>query len=86
VNSDLFEVGADGVDLMDEIFDRQNTIFTQRSFDDVVRCQGNALLVNLSVAPLVDQFPNRLEIWFTVVRKRNKSVGKQAEGVPATNP
>ncbi len=62
----LLEVGASGEDFVDKIFDRKDVDFAEGLFDDGVVGEGNALLVHLSIAPLVDQFPHRLEVGFTV--------------------
>lgn len=52
---------------MDEIFDRKNVVLAKSSFDDSVVIKGNALLVHLAVAALVDQLTDRLEIRITRV-------------------
>jgi hypothetical protein len=60
----LLEVGANSVDLMDKIFHGEDVIFTEGGLDNSVVGKRDALLVNLSVATLVDKFSNGLQVWF----------------------
>lgn len=48
----LLEVGADGVDLVDEILDTDDAVLAEVLLNDLVVGQGNALLVNLAIAAL----------------------------------
>lgn len=52
----LFEVRADRVDFMDEIFNADDAVLAQGIFNDLVVRQGDSLLVDLAVASLVDEF------------------------------
>lgn len=62
----LLEVGADGVDLVDEILHADNAELAEGLLDDRVVGQGDALLVDLAVSALVDELANRLEVGLTV--------------------
>jgi hypothetical protein len=62
----LLEVRADSVDLMDKILDGDDSILAQVLLNKLVIGQGDSLAINLSVATLVDQLTDGLEVWFTV--------------------
>jgi hypothetical protein len=62
----LLEVGADGVDLVDEILHADNAELAEGLLDDRVVGQGDALLVDLTVSALVDELTNRLQVGLTV--------------------
>ena len=62
----LLEVGSHGEDLVDEIFHAHDAVLTQARLDQSVVGQGNALLVDLAVATLVDELSHRLEIRIAV--------------------
>jgi len=66
----LLEVGADGVDLVDEILDADNAILTEVLLDDGVVGERDTLLVDLSIAALVDQLTHRLEVGVAVSNER----------------
>lgn len=51
----LLEVGADGINLVDEILHADYAVFAQVGLDELVVCQCDAGLVDLAVAALVDQ-------------------------------
>lgn len=51
----LLEIGADGVDLVNKILDADKAVLAQVILDKLVVGQGNALLVDLTVAALVDK-------------------------------
>lgn len=57
----LLEIGADGVDLMDEILDADKAILAQVILDKLVIGQGDALLVDLAIAALVDKVAHRFD-------------------------
>jgi len=59
---DLLEVGADGVDLVDEILDREDVVLAECGLDRGVVGERNALLVDLAVAALVDELADRLQV------------------------
>ncbi len=58
----LLEVRADGDDLMDQILHAHDAIFPQVVLDDLVVGEGDALLVDLAVAALVDEGADGLEV------------------------
>jgi len=58
----LLEVRAYGDDLMDQILHAHDPIFAQVVLDDLVVGEGDALLVDLAVAALVDEGADGLEV------------------------
>ena len=62
----LLEVGADGVDLVDEVLDRGDAELLEATLDDVVGGDGNALLVDLGVPALVDELTDGLQVGVAV--------------------
>ena len=62
----LLEVGADGVDLVNEILDADNAELAEVLLDQLVVGDGKALLVDLSVAALVDELTNGLQVGVAV--------------------
>ena len=62
----LLEVGPDGQNLMDKILHAHDAVFTQVLLDDLVVGEGDALLVDFSVATLVDKIADGLEGRVTV--------------------
>ena len=62
----LLEVGADGVDLVDQVLHADNAVLAEVLLNDLVVGKGNALLVDLSVATLVDELTDGLEVGVTV--------------------
>ena len=62
----LLEVGADGVDLVNEILHADNAVLAEVLLNDGVVSQGNALLVDLSVSTLVDQLLDGLQVGVAV--------------------
>lgn len=62
----LLEVGADGVDLVDQILHADNAVLAEGLLNDGVVGQGNALLVDLAVAALVDQLLDALQVGVAV--------------------
>lgn len=59
--SGLLEVGAHGVDLVDQILNADDAILAKAGFDNLVVGKSNALLVNLPVTTLVDQLADSLQ-------------------------
>lgn len=57
----LLEIGADGVDLVDKILDADKAVLAQVILDKLVVGQRNALLVDLTVAALVDKVAHRFD-------------------------
>ena len=62
----LLEVGANGVDLVDQVFHADNAVLAEVLLNDLVVGKSNALLVDLSVATLVDELTDSLEVGVTV--------------------
>lgn len=62
----LLEVGADGIDLVNEILHADDAVLAERLLNDGVVSQGSALLVDLAVTALVDKFLDSLQVGVTV--------------------
>ena len=62
----LLEVGANGVDLVHQVFHADNAVLAEVLLNDLVVGKSNALLVDLSVATLVDELTDSLEVGVTV--------------------
>lgn len=60
------EVRTDSDDLVDQIFDADDVVLTQRVLDDGVLGDRDALTVDLSVSTLVDKIGDSLEVRLTV--------------------
>ena len=58
----LLEVGAGGVDLVHEILDGEDVVLAEGLLNDGVVGEGDALLVDLAVAALVDKLTDRLQV------------------------
>ena len=58
----LLEVGADGVNFMDQIFHANDAELSERLLDDGVIGESNTLLLDLAVTTLVQQFSHGLEV------------------------
>ena len=58
----LLEVRAGSEDLVDKVLDGKDVVLAKRLLNDLVVGQGNALLVELAVAALVDQLANGLQV------------------------
>ena len=69
--TNLLKVGAGGEDLVDEILDGEDVELAECPLNDLVRGEGNALLVDLAVATLVDEFTNGLEVRLAVGKNQN---------------
>ena len=66
----MLEVGSNSEDLVDQILHADNAVLAQVGLDDRVVGEGNALLIDLSVSTLVDEFTNRLEVGVSVGNPR----------------
>ncbi|RUP49607.1 hypothetical protein BC936DRAFT_142056 [Jimgerdemannia flammicorona] len=66
VNSLLLELRANGDDLVNQILDGDDAEFAEGLFNNSVVGEGDALLVDLGVAALVDEFADGFEIGLTV--------------------
>ena len=64
--TNLLKVRAGGEDLVDEILDGEDVELAERPLNDLVRGEGNALLVDLAVSALVDQLTDGLEVGLAV--------------------
>lgn len=62
----LLEVGADGVDLVDQVLHADNAVLGKVLLDDGVVGEGNALLVDLGVSALVDKLTDGLQVGVTI--------------------
>lgn len=62
----MLEIRADGIDLVDQIFDTYDTVFAEVLLDDGIVGESNTLLVDLSVSTLVDELADGLEVRVTV--------------------
>jgi hypothetical protein len=62
----LLEVGADGVDLVDEVLNADDAVLAEVLLDQLVVSDGQALLVDLAVAALVDELTDGLEVGVAV--------------------
>lgn len=62
----LLEVGADSVDLVDQVFHADNAVLAEASLNESVVDKGNALLVDLTVSALVDELTDGLQVGVSV--------------------
>jgi len=62
----LLEVGANGVDLVDEILHADNAVLAEVLLNDLVVGEGSAHLVHLSVTALVEKLTDGLQVGVTV--------------------
>jgi len=62
----LLEVGANGVDLVDQILHADNAVLAEVLLDDLVVSQGSTLLVDLAVTALVQKLTDGLQVGVTV--------------------
>lgn len=81
----LLEVGANSVDLVDEILDTDNAVLAEVLLDDGVVRQGNALLVDLSVSALVDELLDALQVGVTVGDPRLNNLDHLGHGLGDAN-
>lgn len=66
----LLEVGANGVDLVDEVLDADDAEVAEVLLNDLVVGERQALLVDLTVAALVDKLADGLEVGVAVGDER----------------
>jgi hypothetical protein len=66
----LLEVGANSVDLVDEVLDADNAELAEVLLDELVVSDGKALLIDLSVTALVDELTDGLQVGVTVCDER----------------
>lgn len=58
----LLEVGANGVDLVNEVLNTDNAVLAQMLLNHAIVCDRDALLVDLCEPSLVDEFLHGLEV------------------------
>lgn len=66
VGTHLLEVGASGEDLVDKVLYGEDVVLSEIRLDNTVVGKRDPLLVDLSISPLVDQLPHRLEVGLAV--------------------
>ena len=62
----LLEVGAHGIDFMDQILHAHDSIFAQIVFDDLIVGERDTLFIDFAVSALVNEFADGLEIGIAV--------------------
>ena len=62
----LLEIWSDGIDLMDQVLDTDNTVFAEVIFNKLVVCERDTLLVDFAISALVNKLTNRFEIGIAV--------------------
>jgi hypothetical protein len=62
----LLEVGANGENLVDKIFNTDDTVFAEVLLNQGVVVKSDTGLVDLSITTLVNELTNRLEVWLSV--------------------
>ena len=77
----LLEVGADGVDLVDEVLDRSDAELLKAALDYVVGGDGDTLLVDLGVTALVDKLTDGLQVGVAVGDERLDNLQHLAGGL-----
>ena len=58
----LLEIGANGVDLVDQVFHADDAVLAKVVLDQLVVSESNTFLVDLAVSTLVDELTDRLEV------------------------
>ena len=58
----LFEVRSDGGNFVDQVFHTDDAELAQSVLDQLIICEGDALLVDLAIAALVDELTDGLEV------------------------
>ena len=66
----LLEVGADGVDLVNQVLNADDAVLAQVLLNDGVVGESHALLVDLAVSALVDELLDALQVGVTVRNPR----------------
>lgn len=62
----LLEVGSSSDDLVNKIFNAEDVVFAESVLNHAVVSEGDALLVDLAVAALVDKLTHGLQVGFTM--------------------
>lgn len=62
----LFEVGTDGENFVNQIFNTNDVEFSKLLFDDLIVRKSYSLLADFTVTTLVDKLANRLEIGIAI--------------------
>jgi len=66
----LLEVGPNGVNLVDKVLNADNAVLAKALFDDGIVGERDALLVNFSIAALVNELTDSLEVGVAVGDER----------------
>lgn len=62
----MLKVGANGVDLVDQILHADNAVLAEVVLNDGVVGKSNALLVDLSVSTLIDELADSLQVGVSI--------------------
>jgi len=62
----LLEVWSSGEDLVDQILDGDDSVFSEVFLNEGVVGERDSLSMDLSVTSLVDEFSNGLQVWLSV--------------------
>jgi len=82
---DLLELVINGVDLVDDILNADNAMLAHLGLDDAVVSDGDALLVDLDEATLVDELLHGLEVGITVSDVRLDQLQHGGRGLVEAN-
>jgi len=63
---DVSKVWSDGVDFVNDVFNANASVVSETSLNQFVVGDCDALLVDLEVSTLVDQFTDGLQVWSSV--------------------
>jgi hypothetical protein len=81
----LLEVGADSVDLMNEILHAENAKLAQVLLNDGVVSQGDALAVDLAITALVDELLDALQVGVAIGNPRLDNLDHLSGGLGDAN-
>ena len=62
----LLEIGSHSQNFMDQVLHAYNAVLAQILFDDLVVGEGDALLIDLPIAALIDEVADSFEGWVAV--------------------
>jgi len=62
----LLEMGSNGKDLVNQVFNTNNVVLFKSAFNNVVASNGHSLTIDLSKTTFVNQFSHGLEIGITI--------------------
>ena len=63
----FLEVSTNGVNFLNQILNRQNSMFTKSSFNQLVVGQGNSLFIYFAIPSLIDEFLDGFSRWITIL-------------------